>query len=176
MRQLFDFEESLKSAGEPACGGARPSAKRTKRSDESGFSLIEVMIAMIILLIALLGVFVTFVYAINYNTGNSSRAQALAVMQQEVERLRSAKFTSGGTDALLLGKTKTSRSFTAEDGNKFLISVTIDNDPSTAAIDTNEAPKPTLKEVTVEVALDSPTPGWQTSIPAKVILRRVRGN
>ena len=56
------------------------------RSGEAGFSLIEVAVAMVVVLIALLGVFFTLTYAITYNAGNNSRAQALAVLQEEVER------------------------------------------------------------------------------------------
>jgi prepilin-type N-terminal cleavage/methylation domain-containing protein len=175
MKLLSDFEESLKSTGSPDFRVVR-CAEKAERSDESGFSLIEVTIAMIILLVALLGVFVTFAYAVNYNAGNSSRAQALTVLQQEVERMRSAKFTSGGTDDLLMGKLKTTRTVTSVDNNRYRIAVTIDNNPSTPAIDTDESLKPTLKEITVEVTLDSPTPGWQTAVPATVILRRVKGN
>src|SRR5215213_8520026 len=57
-----------------------------------GFTLIEVVIALIIIMIALLGVFSVFTYAITYNAGNKARAQALAILQQEVERYRAAKF------------------------------------------------------------------------------------
>ena len=75
-----------------------PEGKRENET-EVGFSLIEAIIAMVILMIVLLGMFFTFAYAINYNLGNKSRSQALALLQQEVENLRSAKFTPGTTDA-----------------------------------------------------------------------------
>lgn len=141
---------------------------------QKGFSLVEVTIAMVIFLIVMLGVFVTFTYAVNYNAGNNSRAQALAVLQQEVERLRSAKFTSGGTDPLLTGGKKARRTINLAGTGSFRIDISIDDDPTTAAIDTDASK--TIKEITVEVALDNPTPGWQTSLPAIVVLRRVRGN
>src|SRR5688572_2541871 len=72
---------------------------------DGGFTLIEVVVALIVILIALLGVFFSITYAINYNAGNSSRAKTLAVLQQEVERLRSAKFTPTATDVALHGAT-----------------------------------------------------------------------
>ena len=149
-----------------------------KKNGEAGFSLIEVVCALVILLIALLGVFVTFTYSINYNAGNSSRSQALALLQREVEQLRSKKFTSApdGTDPALYGGVKPDRQETSLNGNKFKVSVSIDNNPLTAAIDANEAVKPTIKQIRVTVTLASPTPGWQTSLPATVILQRVRGN
>jgi prepilin-type N-terminal cleavage/methylation domain-containing protein len=76
---------------------------RTDAKSEAGFSLIEVAVAMVVILIALLGVFFTLTYAITYNAGNNSRAQALAVLQEEVERLRALKFTPYFTDADLRG-------------------------------------------------------------------------
>ena len=78
-----------------------------KTNNESGFSLVEVVCALVILLIALLGVFVTFTYSINYNAGNSSRSQALALLQREVEQLRSKKFTPDFTDPALYGGSQT---------------------------------------------------------------------
>lgn len=147
-----------------------------ERGRQKGFSLIEVTIAMVIFLVALLGVFVTFTYAINYNAGNNSRAQALAILQREVELLRAAKFTSGGTDASLSGGVKTQRIVSAADGGKYRVDVTIDDDPSSAAPGVQTDPNKTIKEIKVTVRLDNPTPGWQTSLPSVVYLSRVRGN
>lgn len=145
------------------------------KNAEDGFSLVEVIVAMVILLVALLGVFITFSYAVNYNAGNNSRSQALAILQQEVERLRSAKFTPQITDTDLSGGVKAARIVTAVDGYRFKIQTTVDDDPSTPnTVDINNAK--TFKQITVTVTLENPTPGWQTSVPATVILRRVRAN
>ena len=147
---------------------------------QKGFTLVEVAIAMVILLVALLGVFVTFTYAINYNAGNNSRAQALAVLQQQVELCRSAKFTPEVMDGSssvfdLTGGTKATKTVTSADGGRYLVDVKVDDDPSTTTvIDTNSLK--TIKEITIKVTLDRPTPGWQTSLPATVVLRRVRAN
>lgn len=144
------------------------------KSKDGGFTLIEVIIAMVILMIVLLGVFVSFTYAVNYNAGNNSRSQALAVLQQEIELLRSAKFTPTISDANLLGGVQATRVVASADGNRFRVQITIDDDPFTSGvqIDTTK----TLKEITVIVTLENPTPGWQTAVPATVILRRVRAN
>ena len=163
------------------------SAVDRKTTEEAGFSLVEVSIAMIIILVALLGVFVTFTYAINYNAGNNSRAQALAILQREVELLRSAKFTPNVTDNFtpgipddgkrdLRGGVKATRTVTAVDGNKFIVDAKVDNDPLTDGVQTTNELTTTIKEITVTVKLASPTPGWQTSVPATVVLRRVRSN
>lgn len=168
----------------------------SRRFNQQGFSLVEVTIAMVILLIVLLGVFVTFTYAVNYNAGNNSRAQALAVLRREVELYRSAKFTPNVTDNYtppatpsspddgrrdLTGGVKTPRVVTSADDKRFRVAVIVDDDPFTAnapanpQVDTTNK-SVTMKEISITVTLDSPTPGWQTSLPATVVLRRVRAN
>lgn len=152
----------------------KKAAKKNGKT-ESGFSLIEVSVAMVVLLVALLGVFITFSYAVNYNAGNNSRSQALAVLQQEIELLRSAKFTPQVTDSALSGGVKSAKIVTAADGNRFRVQTSVDDDPSTPnTIEINNAK--TIKQITITVTLENPTPGWQTSVPATVILRRTRGN
>ena len=166
MRKRLRFGFVSKSLTSPAA----------KRDKEAGFSLVEATCALIILLIALAGVATTFTYAINYNAGNNSRAQALAVLQQEVEQMRSAKFTPppNGMDASLAGGRKTPRVISTVDGKRFRIQTVIDDDPLTAGVQVDNTK--TIKEISVTVSLDNPTPGWQTAVPATVVLRRVRAN
>jgi prepilin-type N-terminal cleavage/methylation domain-containing protein len=135
-----------------------------QRKQEKGFSLVEVVVAMTILLIVLLGVFATFTYAVSYNAGNNARSQALTVLQQEVELLRSKKFTPTITDPELQAGIKPAKAVKSADGNGFVIETTV--------VDVTT----TIKEINVKVSLANPTPGWRTSIPAVVILRRVRAN
>lgn len=155
---------------------AAGSAPVKKTNKEAGFSLIEVISSMVILLIVLLGVFITFTYSINYNAGNSSRSQALSVLQREVEKMRSLRFKHDFTDPNLYGGIKPDRSEVYLNGNRFNVSVSIDNNPATPAIDANEAVEPSIKQIKITVALERPTPGWQTAVPISVILQRVRGN
>lgn len=153
-----------------------PSSDSLKRQGKAGFTLIEAACSMVILLVALIGISTTFTYAVNYNAGNSSRAQALAILQQEVEVLRSKKFTPtpGGTDDALLGGEKSDKPVTVNN-SRFLVKIKVDNNPLTEAVE-DESYSTTMKQITVTVTLDSPTPGWQTAVPATVILRRVRSN
>ena len=174
--------------------------------NSSGFTLIEVTIALLIIMISVLGVFSVFAYAITYNAGNKARAQALAILQQEVERYRAAKFngvpetdnfTPGDPDdgrRDITGGRKADRMVTASSGMTFTVRVSVDNapfvantpDPPRLDIPQDEAyqcqsPQGdpvdcTLKEVTIEVRLAAPNPGWQTAIPVRTVLRRVRGN
>ncbi len=155
----------------------KPNLKKSAASakTEEGFSLIEVCVAMVIILVALLGVFFTFTYAITYNAGNNSRAQALAVLQEEVEKLRSYKFTPTITDAELQGGVKTPWTVVSPNGGTFLVTVKVDNDPFTPDIQDESTPT-SIKEIMVSVKLEHPSPGWQAAVPATVYLRRVRSN
>ena len=143
------------------------------KSDESGFTLVETTIAMVIILVAMLGVAFSLTYAITYNTGNASRAKSLAALQQEVERMRSAKFTPGYTDPVLAGGQST-RTITTG-GNSFLVTTRVDNDPFTLGLQ-DETVFTSMKEITVSAQLTAPSPGWQTAIPATFVLRRVKSN
>ena len=155
---------------------------------ESGFTLIETVVAMVVILVALLAVFLTMTYAINYNAGNNSRAKTLAVLQQAVERLRSAKFrpcttanvTTGRIDPELLGTSASGTTQTVTNDNyTFNVTTIIDNDPSTTAVEGEAAINScntSFKEITITARLASPSPGWQTAVPAVFVLRRVRSN
>lgn len=145
-----------------------------KRKSE-GFSLVEAVIALSVFLVVVLGAYASITYAINYNTGNMTRAQALSALQQEVELIRSAKFTPEITDPLLIAGDKPMRTITNADGRVFSSKITVDDDPFTAGIQVN-TPNATLKHITITVVLASPSPGWQTARPATVVIRRVRGN
>ena len=153
---------------------------------QAGISLIEVVVALLIMMIVLLGVFTVINYSITYNAANKSRSQALAILQQEVESVRSAKFNaSNPPDEILEGGVKSERLVDAENGRSFAVNMTVDNDPSVtgAQDETYQCLSPqgspidcTLKEIAIEVKLAAPSPGWQAAVPARVVMRRVRGN
>ncbi len=169
MSEQYTFEEP---------GSVRKEETGTNvpaQNGERGFTLIEVVIGFVIVTVALLGVFATFVYTINYNAGNNSRAQALSVLQQEVEQIRSLKFTPYATDAALTGGTKPAKTVVSADGSVFKVQIKVDNNPQLSGVQ-DESVGTSLKEITVTVSLAAPTPGWQTAIPTTVVLRRTRGN
>jgi prepilin-type N-terminal cleavage/methylation domain-containing protein len=163
MKTNLNIENYRKIAGETA-----------KNKGQEGFSLIEVSIAMVVFLIAVLGVFISFAYAVSYNSGNSSRAQALALLQQKVEEMRSKRFVPTFTDDALTGGTKDPILLNGRDNNPYRIDIVVDDDPFTDGVQVDNTKL--FKEISVTVRLEAPTPGWQTSVPATVILRRVRGN
>ena len=66
----------------------------------------------------------------------------------------------------------------APNGGRFLISTWIDDNPFLDnAVDTPDIDATTrIKEITVEVKLEAPSPGWQAAVPARVVFRRTIGN
>ena len=162
---------------------------QSKVRNEDGFTLVEVIIALVILMISVMGIFAVFTYATIYNTGNSMRSQALSILQQEVERFRSAKFTPTITDNYtpgtpddgrrdLRGGTKAARTETAINGTTYTVQTIVDNDPFTPLVQNDtDVPNPKLKEITITVTPQSSTPGsWVVANPVRVVFRRVRAN
>ena len=131
-----------------------PDTSLKNKKAAAGFSLIEVVIALVIIMIALLGVVATFGYTIVYNAGNKSRAQALSILQEEVERYRAAKFNAGSPPDNftpgdpddgrrdITGGIKPQRVVTAENGYVFLVNVTVDDDPFEPNPEVDEIPQP----------------------------------
>lgn len=151
---------------------------------EKGFSLLEVVVALLVIMIALLGVVHAMTYAIVYNYGNKTRGKALSVMQQEVEILRSKKFTLAVTDADLSGGTHT-KVVTTPTGESFRVESVIDNEPLVNGIqdDSYQCLTPqavvipcSFKEITITVTQQEIAPDWRASVPPRTILRRTRGN
>ena len=73
--------------------------KNIKKGQESGFTLLETAVAMVVMMIGGLGIAAVFAYAIKNNNGSRDRAVALAVAQQELERLRAIPFNDPGLAA-----------------------------------------------------------------------------
>jgi Tfp pilus assembly protein PilV len=72
----------------------RPSVARGLRSDEDGFTIIEVLVAAVLLLVGILGV-ATIVNAANATTtSNKAREQGLALGRELIESARSMRYQS----------------------------------------------------------------------------------
>ena len=65
---------------------------RAARAGERGFTILETVIAMIVMMTVGLGASALFLYSISNNSAATARSQALAIAQQEMERLRSVDF------------------------------------------------------------------------------------
>lgn len=148
------------------------------RKNDLGFTLVEVIIASVVMVILCVGTLTVFSYAVRVNRGNNLRAQALSVLQQEVEYYRSLKFVPVGSNpALNAGTFPDLRTRTSPDGRVFRISVTIDNDPFTTGVQTTPVDGTCkFKEITVTAEPQVQEENWLADLKTKVTFQRVRSN
>jgi prepilin-type N-terminal cleavage/methylation domain-containing protein len=164
---------------EALCGSSETAAPEL--ADERGFTLIETAIALVVMLVMALGAASLFAFSVYNNSGGSDRAQTLAIAQQTLERLRHAKFSITGTDAILNAGTITE---TVRRGGQnpldpqdptarsFRVVSAIDDNPTTPALDTNALT--TLKSVTVTVTPLGAGQSWASGAGGAVTIMTLR--
>ena len=136
------------------------SKERRAAATERGFTLIETSIAMVIMMVAGLGVVSLFTYSISYNSGAEDRAVAISIAQQQIEQLRTVRFT----DPILNVSAATALTAnTVSNGRTYRVTKIVTGSNN----DVNG--NPTLK--TIAIRVDPISPGW-AGFP--VILRTVR--
>lgn len=69
----------------------KPNTRQSRR--DSGFTLLETTIALVVMMVVGLGAASLFFYAVGANNSARDRELSMAVAQQQMERLRSAKFS-----------------------------------------------------------------------------------
>jgi len=138
---------------------------------QSGFTLLEVTIALVLMMIVALGSASLFTFSIYNNSAGTDRASALAIAQEALETLRSAQFDPRTTSTLLAGGS-TVQSNIVRSGRIFVLTKTIDDNPSTTAVDVNTAS--TLKLITVSVTPQSIGQGWGSGTTGTVTLTTQR--
>ncbi len=126
-------------------------------ASQVGFTLLEACIALLLMMVVALGSASLFSFSIYNNSGGSERATSMAIAQEALERLRSAEFSGTATDANLAGGT-TVQNGVVRDGRTYTLTRTIDDDPTTAAVDVNTASN--LKSITVAVMPERIGGGW----------------
>ena len=124
---------------------------------QTGFSLLEATIALLLMLVIALGSASLFSFSIYNNSGGSDRATSLAIAQQALETLRSARFNSTTTDPSLAAGT-TPQPGIVRAGRTFDLTMTVDDDATTAGIQVS--PSTNLKSITVTVVPRSIGGGW----------------
>ncbi len=154
--------------------------KRREMNRSKGFTLIEVIIAASIMIILCVGLLSVFSYVTKINRGENLRMQALSVLQKDVEYYRSLKFVPIGSSTELNGGNYPNiRTRTSDDNRVFNISVTIDNDPYTAGIQTSanvlEA-SCKFKEIKITATPVVAETGWLANLKTDVTIQRVRAN
>lgn len=148
-----------------------------KAHRDNGFTIPEVIVAGSILIILSVGILTTFSTAANLNRINNTRAQALTVLQREVEEFRSFRFVPGIMDNRLFAGSNSNykTGVQSADGIPFNISVDVSNDPN------NEFnPDPTdaecrFKQITITAVLQTPQAGIP-DLQTSVVIQRVRSN
>ncbi len=157
MKQYFSGEVHANRCLCPGNGWIPASGGRRSVTNRAGFTLLEAIIALLLMMIVALGSASLFSFSVYNNSAGTDRATSLAIAQQTLERLRSAQFNSTTTDASLNAGT-TSQTVLGGDGRSFGLTVVVDDNPATQAIDVNAATR--LKGITVEVVLQSTGRGW----------------
>lgn len=154
--------------------------RQQRRTGAGGFTLVEVILAGAIMIILCVGTLTVFTHAVKINSGNNLRAQALSVLQLEIEYYRSLKYVPVGSNAAMNGGVYTNvRTRTSADGQTFSISVTIDNDPFTAGIQTSATVPEAdckFKEITINAVPTVVRAGWLAALKTNVTIQRVRAN
>ena len=135
----------------------------TDGDNQRGFTLIETTIALLIMMVVMLGSASLFAFSVFNNTSGSDRAQTLAVAQQTVETLRSARFSTAGTDSVLTAGTITQNGvmrggLNGSGARPYTIVSTI--------VDTT----PTVKTITVSVTPTGAGPAWATGAAATLTI------
>lgn len=134
----------------------RTKKTKTRAQRQDGFSLLETAVAMVVMMIGGLGIAAVFAYAVKNNTGSRDRAVAIAVAQQEIERLRSLPFLDPALNATpSLGTAST----VTNGGRSYRLRTTI--------VDTTSS----LKTIQIQVTPLSSTDAWAVR-PVQVSTQR----
>ena len=134
--------------------------KTNKNKNEGGFTLIETCISMVVMMIAGLAVSSLFVFSLQNNVGGNERALAMAVAQQQLERLRSVTFE----DASMTIGTTTTTVTTSNHDYTVVKTITNETNPNTS--------NKNLRKITITVTPQDGSRGnWTRSAVTLVSLR-----
>ncbi|HET6980375.1 MAG TPA: prepilin-type N-terminal cleavage/methylation domain-containing protein [Pyrinomonadaceae bacterium] len=127
---------------------------------QHGFTLIETCVAMLVMMIAALACASLFVFSVQNNVGGSERALAMAVGQQQMEKLRSVNFD----DASMNAGTNTT---TVKSGERdYTVQIVVANETNA------DASNKQLKRITVNVTpQDGGASNWTRSTVTLVSMR-----
>ena len=101
---------------------------KNRQRSEQGFTLIETSVALVVMMIGGLGIAAVFAYAIRNNTGARDRAAALAVAQQQLERLRNLSYDDAALNATAQPVTV---EITSTDGRSYRVRTNIQDTTAT---------------------------------------------
>jgi Tfp pilus assembly protein PilV len=152
-----------------------------EQTREKGFTIPEVIIAGVILIILGVGLLSAYTFVIKLNHISNVRAQALTVLQREVEQFRSFRFVPGTTNPNLTAGEKLNykTGVLSSDGFAFNISVWVDNDPlDTVGPALNAIPDVDckFKQIKIVAVLQNAPADWSSNLSTEVEIQRVRSN
>ena len=133
--------------------------KNKTNQTQRGFTLIETSVAMVVMMVAALACCSLFVFSTQNNIGGGDRALAMAVAQQQLEKIRVVNFD----DVSLNTGTTTS---TVKSGERNYAVETVIADETNA-----DGTSKQLKRITVRVTPQSGGPNWSRSTVVLVSLR-----
>jgi Tfp pilus assembly protein PilV len=131
-----------------------------KNKNEGGFTLIETCISMVVMMIAGLAVSSLFVFSLQNNVGGNERALAMAVAQQQLERLRSVTFE----DASMTIGTTTTTVTTSNHDYTVVKTITNETNPNTS--------EKNLRKITITVTPQDGSRGNWTRSPVTLVSLR----
>jgi Tfp pilus assembly protein PilV len=137
-------------------------AEQKSLEAERGFTLIETTIALLIMMIVMLAAASLFAFSVYNNSSGADRMQTLAIAQQTMETLRSAKFSNTVTDAALNAGTVTQSVRRGHPTSSLARPYTI----VSTIVDTT----PTIKTITITVTPTGAGPTWATGAAASVTI------
>ena len=150
------------------------SPQLTKPIINKGFTVVEVIVAGSVMIILCVGLLSVFSYVVQINRGENVRAQALSILQEEVEYYRSLKFVPVGSSTALNANTYTNYRSAADrtsaDGRVFNVTTVITNLNGTS--DANC----TFKQIQVTATPATAETGWLANLQTTVTIQRVRAN
>ena len=133
--------------------------KKRAAQGQRGFTLIETTISMVVMMVAGLAVSSLFVFSLQNNVGGGDRALAMAVGQQQLERLRSVAYE----DTTLTAGTTTSTLRNGDRGYTVVTTIADEkNDDNTSR---------NLKKITIVVTPTDGAPRWTRSSVTLVSFR-----
>lgn len=136
-----------------------PTPKHKTTNGERGFTLIETTIASLVMLIGALACASLFVFSVQNNVGGSERALAMAVAQQQLEKIRSVKYEDS---TLTVGTTSTT---VTSSGRSYSVQKIVASETNS-----NNTAKQ-LKRITITVTPVSAGPTWTRASVVLVTLR-----
>jgi prepilin-type N-terminal cleavage/methylation domain-containing protein len=133
--------------------------KNEAANSQSGFTLIETSIALVVMMVAALACSSLFVFALQNNVGGSERALAMAVAQQQLEKIRSVIYE----DTTLTTGTNTET--VTSGGRSYTVQRVVANENN------SDGSAKQLKRITITVTPTTAGPNWMRTPVVLVSMR-----